>query len=246
MKLSGIGKMYGTRMILRNISLHTHPGELSFLVGANGAGKTTLLRIMAGLAKPTAGSLDPEYEAGELAYLGHRPFLYSGMTALENLAFWNKLQGHPETSLLTFLQRVELDRFAHERAGSFSRGMVQRLNLARVLLQAPRVLLLDEPETGLDKRSLALLRREMRSARDNGATIVWITHDLQSNAELADRVLTIAGKTLAYDGSVSDWPGLEALEERIKNSRTEKSGGLRHRTTTGTAKINKNAGEATC
>lgn len=213
LKLTGIGKMFGDRVVLKKISLETVPGTVSLLVGANGAGKTTLLKIMAGLIKPSTGTVECRCEQGELGYLGHATFLYPGLSALENLTFWSRLYGlgADRAHLLALLERVELARFAEERAGSFSRGMAQRLNLARILLQSPRILLLDEPGTGLDTRSLSLLRREIGEARAHGAVIVWISHDLAGDAPYADRILAIANKTLVYDGSPADWPGMEAL-----------------------------------
>ena len=180
LKLAGIGKLFGARAVLRNISFEVHPGTVTLLVGANGAGKTTLLKIMAGLARPTVGTVERFCEDGGLGYLGHATFISPGLTALENLAFWSGMHGNPtdKATLSEALARVELAPFAEERAGTFSRGMAQRLNLARILLQSPPLLLLDEPGTGLDVRSLAILHREIAASRDRGAGIVWITHDV--------------------------------------------------------------------
>ena len=174
LKLAGIGKLFGARAVLRNISFEVHPGTVTLLVGANGAGKTTLLKIMAGLARPTVGTVERYCEDGGLGYLGHATFIYPGLTALENLAFWSGMHGNPtdKATLSEALARVELAPFAEERAGTFSRGMAQRLNLARILLQSPPLLLLDEPGTGLDVRSLAILHREIAASRDRGAGIV--------------------------------------------------------------------------
>ncbi len=212
LKLTGVGKMFGARVVLKNITLATEPGTISLLVGANGAGKTTLLKIMAGLARPSIGTVECDCEPGEMGYLGHATFIYPGLSALENLAFWSRLYGFgaDRSRLIALLERVNLARFAEERAGSFSRGMAQRLNLARILLQSPRILLLDEPGTGLDASSLALLRKEMVQARKEGAAVVWISHDLAGDAPCADRILAIANKTLAYDGTPENWPGLDA------------------------------------
>ncbi|MDR2695401.1 MAG: ATP-binding cassette domain-containing protein, partial [Deltaproteobacteria bacterium] len=124
---------------------------------------------------------------------GHATFIYPGLTALENLAFWKDAQGLrlAEAELLALLERVGLERNAHERAGIFSRGMAQRLNLARALLPDPELLLLDEPGTGLDSRAAELLREEIVRAGRRGAGVVWISHDVAADAAYADRVLTL-------------------------------------------------------
>lgn len=211
MKLTGVGKRFGSRIVLRDVSLEIFPGTVTLLAGANGAGKTTLMRLMAGLARPDAGSVtrtfedeaatDREQETG-VGYLGHATFLYPGLSALENLAFWGRLHGRDtsEAALLDVLRRVELKRWAAERAGAFSRGMAQRLNLARILLLRPRLLLLDEPGTGLDNHSQGMLRAEIADARARGAAVVWISHDIRDDAVHADRLLSLAERRIAYDG----------------------------------------------
>lgn len=214
LRLAGIGKLFGARAVLKNISLEVEPGTVTLLVGANGAGKTTLLRIMAGLARPTVGTVERFCEDGGLGYLGHATFIYPGLTALENLAFWSGMHGHPtdRPTLSGALDRVELTPFAEERAGTFSRGMAQRLNLARILLQAPQLLLLDEPGTGLDVRSLAILHREIAAAKERGAGVVWITHDVAGDAARADQIIAIENRTIGYHGPARDYPGIRAGE----------------------------------
>ena len=125
------------------------------------------------------------------------------------MAFWRDAYGLKLThdDLMAGLARVGLEAHAHERAGVFSRGMAQRLNLARVLMQAPDVLLLDEPGTGLDADSLALLRREVVAARQRGACVVLISHDLAGDAPLADRLLALEHRKLAYDGIPAGFGG---------------------------------------
>lgn len=213
LKLAGIGKLYGARVVLKNISLEVLPTTISLLVGANGAGKTTLLRIMAGLARPSAGTVEHSCGDGEIGYLGHATFIYPGLTALENLAFWSGMHGKPtdRATLARALARVELEPFAEERAGAFSRGMAQRLNLARILLQSPKLLLLDEPGTGLDARSLALLHREIAAAKKGGAGVVWISHDVENDAARADRIIAIQNRTIGYCGPAEGYPGSGAL-----------------------------------
>jgi heme exporter protein A len=148
---------------------------------------------MAGLSRPSAGSCEWHAAEGRVAYLGHATFLYPGLTALENLAFWRDAQRLrlAEAELTALLERVGLARHAHERAGIFSRGMAQRLSLARALLLDPELLLLDEPGTGLDSRATAMLREEIIRAARHGAGVVWISHDVAADAPLADRVLML-------------------------------------------------------
>lgn len=200
-----VAKIYGAKLVFKNVSCAFAKGSVSLLAGGNGAGKSTLLRIMAGLSRPTAGTVTPP--GGAVGYLGHATFLYPGLTALENLAFWCDAHGLGLSSarLMEGLARVRLEAHAHERAGVFSRGMAQRLSLARVLLQEPEVLLLDEPGAGLDIPSRILLRQEIAQARQRGACVVLISHDLGEDTALADRLLVLKDRGLAYDGPPGDF-----------------------------------------
>ena len=207
LELRGIAKFFGHRRIFESVDLAVTRGTVLLLAGANGAGKSTLMRLMAGLIRPSAGSCECHAAEGRVAYLGHATFMYPGLTALENLAFWRDAQNVrlTEAELIALLERVGLERHAHERAGIFSRGMAQRLNLARALLAQPELLLLDEPGTGLDSRAAAMLRGEIAQARRRGAGIVWISHDVAADAPLADRVLTLERGRLSEGG-----PGAQA------------------------------------
>jgi heme exporter protein A len=208
LELRGIAKFFGHRCLFKSVDLAVTRGTAILLTGANGAGKSTLMRLMAGLMRPSAGSCECYAAEGRVAYLGHATFVYPGLTALENLAFWKNAQGLPlkEADLLALLERVGLERHAHERAGIFSRGMAQRLNLARALLAGPELLLLDEPGTGLDGRASGILREEIRRARQRGAGIVWISHDVAADAPLADRVLSLERGSLREDGRGAESP----------------------------------------
>lgn len=216
--LSEVGKKYGSRIIVRGVSLTVRGGEIALLVGANGAGKSTLLKVMCGLARADRGSVTRSCGNDEIAYLGHATFLYNDLTAIENLRFWEGMYGGDTSAerLTAVLEHVGLGPFVHERAGTFSRGMAQRLNLARVLLREPKLLLLDEPATGLDTKSIALLKNEIVKAKERGAAIVWITHTPHEDAAVADTVFEIADKTLAFCGTPAEWLARQTDGEAAK------------------------------
>lgn len=203
--LKGAAKFYGDRLVFKGLDLTVRPGRALMVVGANGAGKSTLLRVMAGLSRPSAGTVETSLERGEMAYLGHQTFLYAESTALENLRFWTGLYSLKlnDAALLAVLEHVGLRKFAEERAGHFSRGMAQRLNLARVFCIAPRLLFLDEPDTGLDEASKAVLHQEIARARDGERAVVWVSHHLERDLPKADDVLHLDRGRAAYFGPVS-------------------------------------------
>lgn len=200
-------KFYGQKLVFKDVSLELEAGSILLLAGPNGAGKSTLLKLMAGLARPSAGSVELRIPLERLGFLGHQSFLYPDLTGLENLRFWTRLYGRDadEAALNAALERVEMSFAAHERAGRYSRGMLQRLSLARVFLLEPSLLLLDEPATGLDRASNAILHREILAARERGAAMVWVSHSLGQDLPLADRVLEIRKNRPAYLGPAADY-----------------------------------------
>lgn len=205
--LENASKFYGEKLVFKDISLHAAPGSVTLLAGPNGCGKSTLMKIMAGLCAPSAGSRRLSDALRNIGYLGHQTCIYPELTALENLAFWAGMHKMKPTrdALLAALERMDLAPFAEERAGAFSRGMSQRLNLARVLLPAPELLLLDEPATGLDFASSRVLWREIAAARARGAAVVWISHSLTEELPLADYIAVIGSRTLAHYGPASEY-----------------------------------------
>ncbi|MEZ0575346.1 heme ABC exporter ATP-binding protein CcmA [Halodesulfovibrio aestuarii] len=207
LKLDKVAKFYGNRLIIKDVSCTVEPGTVTILAGPNGAGKSTLLKIMAGLSEPTAGEVKLTVENDSIGYVGHQTFIYPDLSALENLSFWSSLHGqkNDEDTLLAALDRVELKRFAFERAGCFSRGMAQRLNLARVFLLQPSLILLDEPGTGLDVRSMNILHNEIAAAKERGAGLVWISHSVASDLVRADKVLAIRDKKVEYFGEAQGY-----------------------------------------
>ena len=206
--LRRVSHFFGSRLIFKGVSCVLAPGSIMLVAGPNGAGKSTLLKIMAGLLTPRSGTVQRRVSDRAMAFMGHQTFVYPALTALGNLEFWNRVYGKglDDAGLLGLLERVGLKGFALEAAGTFSRGMAQRLSLARVLLVEPDLLFMDEPSTGLDTASQALLHAELEAARDRGAGVVWISHDLERDLGRADTVLQISGRAMAYFGPAGEFP----------------------------------------
>lgn len=211
LELARVAKIYGVKVVFKNVSCAFAAGSVSLLVGGNGAGKSTLMRVMAGLAQPSAGAVRQDDDL-RVGYLGHSTFLYAGLSALENLNFWREAYGLrlSRQDLLACLERVGLggprsgagrDFFtrhgpapepgpcAYAGAGSAAAGRTGH---------------------GLDAASLALLRREISTARARGACVVLISHDLAGDAPLADRLLALGEGRLLFDGPPAGFDGFAA------------------------------------
>jgi heme ABC exporter ATP-binding subunit CcmA len=191
-RCGGLERRFGDRRALAGVDLELRDGEVMLLTGPNGAGKTTLLRILATVLKPTAGSaevgghpLPKEANAARAAvgYAGHEALVYPALTARENLELYAALHGTPERAVGEALERVGLAARATTRASELSRGMRQRLSLARATLHGPALLLLDEPTTGLDEDGRGVLR----SLLADGGSAVVATHEPEWFAGVADR-----------------------------------------------------------
>jgi heme exporter protein A len=191
-RASGLGKRYGDKRVLDGLDFEVDRGGFMLVTGPNGSGKTTLLRLCAGLATPTAGVLDLRSPREAIGFAGHEPLVYRELTAIENLDLYGRLYRVPERRerIGMLLERFGLWQARNERAGSFSRGMQQRLSLCRALLHEPELLVLDEPYSGLDDAGTALLDRELAELRPH-ATFVVSTHD-------PERVLSLASTRLAF------------------------------------------------
>ena len=199
-ELRSCSKRFGERVALRRVSITVEPGETVALVGANGSGKSTLLRGVAGLSRPTVGEalIDGVPSAalstasrGVLGYLGHRSLAYRGLSARENLALLADLHRLAAARVAEALAEVGLAERADDRIDGFSRGMLQRLSLARTYLHGPTLVLLDEPTTGLDADGLAVLDA-LVAARRGGATTLISTHDEAFAERHADRSIRLA------------------------------------------------------
>ncbi|HSU17433.1 heme ABC exporter ATP-binding protein CcmA [Longimicrobium sp.] len=195
-------KWYGPLPAVRGIEFTLARGEFLVVFGPNGAGKTTLLRMLCGAVRPTRGSVlvaggDVGDEAARrrIGLLSHQTFLYPGLTAAENLDFYGRLYGLKGRREVVdaALDSVGLRERRDDRVRTFSRGMQQRLALARTLLHSPEVVLLDEPYTGLDPHAAAMLSAALERLRDGRTTVVLVTHNLSQGLEQADRVAVQVG-----------------------------------------------------
>jgi len=197
-----IWKYFGDYPALRGADLKVRKGSCLALLGRNGAGKTTLLRILANLSRPTKGEIKSSVGKNGIGYLGHGIGVYDDLSAMENLLLFGELMGvaDPKKAALEALDRVGLGRVKDGLAREFSRGMRQRLAVARAFLHRPEILLLDEPFTSLDDRAIAVLQTLLKDALSSGATIVMSTHQIQEAMELATDVALLERGKVVFAG----------------------------------------------
>ncbi len=199
--LTDVTRSFGRRRALNQVSLEADAGQLTALLGANGSGKSTLLSIVATMLAPTSGRVrygDHDAAAGSalrrrIGLLAHDLYIYPELSAAENLFFFAKAYGLTEVERRVddALERAELTRRRDDAVSAFSRGMRQRLAIERTLLHAPRLVLLDEPFTGLDDPAVQALRRRLAGLRDAGCIVLLATHDLETVDGLVDRAVTL-------------------------------------------------------
>ncbi len=219
----GLTRAYAARRALHDVSFDVPCGASLAILGPNGAGKSTLLRLLAGLERPSAGSfslfgLDPKEEGDALrariGFLTHQPMLYLDLTPEENLLFFARLYGvaDAQARVAELLDLVELSHRADDAVRGFSRGMLQRLALARALVADPELLLLDEPYTGLDPRAASMLAGVVASSA-GVRTVVMVSHDPEAAYAHASHVMVLAaGKLAAFEETSAD--GFPAFSAR--------------------------------
>ncbi len=224
-------KNFGAHPVLRGVDLHVQPGEYLVLVGPNGAGKTTLLRLLATLARPTTGEVrvggwllpqSADRVRSHLGFVSHLPLLYADLTAEENLRFFARMYALQDASarIGEALDLVGLAKRRGDLAGSFSRGMQQRLTIARATLHRPEVLLLDEPYTGLDQDAVAMLDEVLRSVALGGRTIVMTTHNLARGLCNSQRVAVLSRGSIVFQAASDTMdPGeFQQIYDRVTRS----------------------------
>lgn len=213
LEVEAVWKYYGDYPALRDIGLRVKQGESVALLGRNGAGKTTLLKILAGLSRPAKGSVKvyghetrDQNTRRSIGVLGHGIAVYEELSAFENLRLFGSLYGvaNPARTAMEWLERTGLERVRDGLVREFSRGMRQRLAVARAFLHNPSLLLFDEPFTALDDRAIAVLQGLLHQARQEGRTIIMSTHQLKEALELATHVALINRGRLAFTGERTD------------------------------------------
>ncbi len=224
--ISGLTKRFGYTFALHDINLQLEQGEFLVMFGPNGAGKTTFLKILSTLTGPTAGTVrllgheltrHGETVRALIGVLGHRPLLIPMLTAYENLKFYGQMFGvrHLERRITFLLKHVGLFGQRDQAVETFSRGMQQRLAIARAILHAPRILLLDEPFTGLDQEGIALLKQILQDFLRDGKTVVMTDHDLARGLDFCTQVVIMNhGKILHHGETVHLNETFEVLYRR--------------------------------
>lgn len=236
LKARKITKSFGQFSVLKGVDLDLRQGEFITLLGPNGAGKTTLLRILATLARPTSGTIElagvPLNEAkanirGLLGVISHQTYLYEDLTACENLLFFGKLYEVPDLPkrVAELLLKVGLEKRADDRVRTFSRGMQQRLSIARAILHNPPVLLLDEPDTGLDRQAADMLQNVIQELATGGEprSVIMTTHNLERGLVMCDRVIVLGNGRIVREAAAQDL-SLDSIQTWYYEATSSKKG----------------------
>ncbi len=218
----GLTKSFGQVNVLKGIDLTVNEGDRYVLFGSNGAGKTTLVKILTALIPADSGEIslfgrslakNPKTIKSKIGFMSHDHYLYNELTAWENLDFFGQLYSIPRRNarIKELLKLIGLYHRAYDITGNFSRGMKQRLSLARALLHDPRLIILDEPYSGLDLKAQNLLNKLILKLSGEGKTFLFITHDLGKGVDIANRFGILADGRIAFE---SDMSGMDALVEK--------------------------------
>ena len=223
----GLTKVYGRQRALAGVDLTLRAGEATALLGPNGAGKSTLVGILSTTVSPTSGSVryggseagDDELR-GAIGIIAHESHCYGDLTGRENLVFFARLYGVPDAPRVAdaLLGRVGLTDAGGRAARTYSRGMLQRLAVARAIVHQPRLLLADEPFTGLDRAGVELLAHILREERARGCILVIVTHDFDAVSPLVDRVVVLERGRVAHDARRNDEPLADIYRAAVSSS----------------------------
>jgi len=206
-------KSFNEKVALKEVDFKVAAGESLAVFGPNGAGKTTLIKILASIMNPSSGTVlinglsargEAEKVRRQIGVVTHNTFLYNNLTAFENLDFYRRLYDVPRERILEVSALVGLQNRLHDYAGILSRGMQQRLSIARALLHKPGIILLDEPETGLDQQASDLLWQVLKNNDKEKRTLIMATHSLERGLQVADRVVILARGQIVFQGKKPD------------------------------------------
>lgn len=235
-QLHRLTKAFGHHVALRGVDLSLAEGEFLTLFGPNGAGKTTLIRIVAALTRPTTGTVRVRgHDLGKAAtavrrdigFISHNPLLYGDLTPDENLRFFARMYDLPEAQsrIDAALEQVGLTARRRDPVRTFSRGMVQRLAIARATLHDPAIMLLDEPYTGLDLQAADMLRAVLQELAAHNRTVVLTTHDLEQGLEMCDRAAILHRGRLAWEGMRAglDLAGMKEIYRDVTRAASERT-----------------------
>ena len=208
-EVQGLTKSYGNHHALVSIDLKVRRGDHLTIFGPNGAGKTTLIKLLSNLSKPSSGSVrldgidirgDPIRIRRKVGVVSHPTFLYDNLTIYDNLKFYGRMYGVPnlEHRIREVVSLVKLEARLGDRVGTLSRGMQQRVSIARAVLHNPSIMLLDEPETGLDPHASMMIRDVLYAIDSADRTVVMTSHNLEQGLELGDQVVILDKGRIAY------------------------------------------------
>ncbi len=211
----GLKKSFGNFDALRGVDLHVKRGEFMTLFGPNGAGKTTLIKLLATLTSPTSGTLsvygydvrkDVNNIRSGIGVISHDPYLYDNLSAFENIKFFGTLYGLDDVDnrARSVIKQVGLERRMNDLVRTFSRGMKQRLTVARAIVHEPKILLLDEPYTGLDQHGAQIFGEMLSDLKSQRRTILMTTHNIEEGLDLSDRIGILAKGKIVLDCSKTD------------------------------------------
>lgn len=212
--ITNLSKYFGRKQVLKNLNLEIATGEFLTIFGPNGAGKTTLMKIISTLSRPSSGEIiidefDIDFKNEQieirknLGVISHNLYLYDELTAEENLRFFGKMYSYPSRELDRrideLLDEIGLRFRINDKVATFSRGMKQRLSIARAILHEPKILLLDEPYTGLDQHATEILTKILKRLKTGNRTIIMTTHNIEQGFLLCDRVAILSKGNIVFE-----------------------------------------------
>ena len=227
-RLRGVVKSFGRTRVLRGVDLDARWGQTLSLVGANGSGKTTLLKILATLAKPDSGQIvvgglsllrSGAAVRKRIGVVTHDPLLYDDLTGRENLRFYCRMFGvaEAEERVESVTEMVGMEARLDQRVGAMSHGMKKRFSIARALLHDPPLLLMDEPESGLDQEAVGLLDAIILERSDGRRAVIMTTHDLERAVRLGDTLAILSNGRVSYAGDADSESAREAYLGRLES-----------------------------